>query len=159
MGISLLCADRALAQQYTITDLGNLDGQGPTFAYGINASGQVVGTTWTSVGQHAFLWTAGTMQDLGLLPGAFECLANAINDNGQVVGFCNTGFHQTAAFVWAADTGMAELPFPNQSVPLGINNAGHIVGYFGASGPTIHAFVYRDGTFEDLGLGTATGNQ
>jgi probable HAF family extracellular repeat protein len=98
--------------------LGTLDRQGATFAYGINASGQVVGTTWIGVQQHAFLWTAGALQDLGLLPGTFECFAAAINDNGQVVGFCNTGFHQTAAFLWAADTAMTELPFPNQSAPL-----------------------------------------
>jgi len=38
----------AQTQQYTVTDLGTLDGQGDSYAHGINSSGQVAGSTVTS---------------------------------------------------------------------------------------------------------------
>jgi probable HAF family extracellular repeat protein len=138
-----------LAQQYTFTR-GNF---GPyTQVAAINASGQVVGE-WRL--GHAFIWNTrqGTMQDLGLLPGTDACKAFAINDSGQVVGWCR---HQGAyqAFLWTVETGMTALSIPDSSRAMGINNQGHIVG---SQGDPAHAFLYRDGTGEDLGPGHALG--
>ena len=62
------------------TDLGDLGG-GVAQARGINASGQVVGSSTTpSAGQHAFLWDGGSMHDLGVPEGLDEVEAMDIND-------------------------------------------------------------------------------
>lgn len=67
----------AVAERYTVTDLGPLS---PT---GINTWGQVVG----NYNGHAYVWTkTHGMQDLGLLPGGTFSRATEINDLGKVVG-------------------------------------------------------------------------
>jgi probable HAF family extracellular repeat protein len=88
-----------------LVDLGVLGGT-PRFpavsgtnavAYGINSSGQIVGTSTYShdssipyYAQHAFLTTAsGPMQDLGTLGGSFSS-ASGINVSGQIVGNATT---------------------------------------------------------------------
>jgi probable HAF family extracellular repeat protein len=69
-------------------DLGSLGGHFSE-AYGINASGAVVGYSYLADNStyHAFLWTAaGGMQDLGA-PTGTSSVATAINDRGQIVGY------------------------------------------------------------------------
>jgi probable HAF family extracellular repeat protein len=72
----------------TITDLGTLGGGATTSAaVGINASGQVVGSSTTTAGfTHAFLYSGGIMTDLGPFASP-NSIAYGINDSGQVVGF------------------------------------------------------------------------
>ncbi len=92
-------------------DLGTLGGS-RSIAYGVNASGQIVGYAEISAGvNRAFLWSddnsngapdAGEMKDLNtLLPGTgwtFE-EARAINDRGQIVGTGVNPSGQTHAFL------------------------------------------------------------
>jgi probable HAF family extracellular repeat protein len=71
-------------------DLGNLGGR-DTRATGINAAGQVVGSSSLSLfSHHAFLYSDGTMTDLNTLidPESGWTLydVNGINDAGQIVG-------------------------------------------------------------------------
>jgi probable HAF family extracellular repeat protein len=79
---------------WTLTDLGTLGGT-DCAAFGINTSGQVVGTDgsantppWT--GNRAFVWQNGVMTDLNtLIPpnsGWQLSSANSINDSGQITG-------------------------------------------------------------------------
>ena len=82
----------------------------PAFANGINAYGQVVGSSATSsTGYHAFLYDGGPMVDLNsLLPPAsgWELTgAQGINDAGQIVG---AGIHdgQTHAFLLPPDAAL-----------------------------------------------------
>src|SRR5580693_5152736 len=57
-----------------------------TEAYGINNSGEVVGTGYLSGSNfHAFLYTGGKMTDIGP-PGSLQASADAINNSGQIVG-------------------------------------------------------------------------
>lgn len=57
-------------QDGTMTDLGTLGGERSSWAYAINAAGQVVGWSRTAEGaEHAFLWQDGTTTDLGTLGG------------------------------------------------------------------------------------------
>jgi probable HAF family extracellular repeat protein len=78
--------DRTLPS--TITDLGSLGAGGQSGALDINATGQVVGDSYTvsAMFSHAFLYTNGTMTDLGTLAGDPASVAYGINASGQVVG-------------------------------------------------------------------------
>ena len=82
-----------------LQDLGALPGSTLSYAYGINASGQIVGNSRTVDGQRAALWEAGVgLQDLNDLidPNSGWTLTNAvaINSSGQIVG---TGVFQNGA--------------------------------------------------------------
>ena len=74
-----------------LKDLGVLSGGQYSFAYGINSTGQIVGTGTSSTSAIvALLWTAdGTIHDLNTLiaPGTARTLvsANGINNAGQIV--------------------------------------------------------------------------
>src|SRR4051812_1340364 len=78
LGIAIAGGAALQAQPaYTFTDLGTLGGSW-SVAYGINASGEVVGTSATASGQaHAFRWSNGRMTDLGALPGHTASIARA----------------------------------------------------------------------------------
>ena len=70
---------QAVGSVYTFTDLGNFGGLSRD-AYGINASGQVVGAASNSSGDaRAFLYSNGVMTDLGILPGQSYSSAFGIN--------------------------------------------------------------------------------
>lgn len=69
-------------------DLGSLNGA-YSWATGINNSGQVVGTTSTSVGNRAFSWKNGVMTELGTSDSTWPrptSEGNAINNKGQILG-------------------------------------------------------------------------
>jgi probable HAF family extracellular repeat protein len=135
-------------------------------AFGINASGQVVG--WTA---HAFdsatmraiiyPYLNGPMQYLGDLEN-HESTAAAINASGQVVGMART----------AADNYQYAYLYPypggpihdlgtlggNESVATGINDSGQVVGSAQNAAGAWHAFLYPPGgPMQDLGtLGGTT---
>ena len=90
----------AFAQRLDLTliDLGTLGGD-TSGAGAINARGQVVGSSATGTGFHAFLWQHGTMRDLGTLGGPFS-EAVAINARGQVVGRSETATGESHAVLW-----------------------------------------------------------
>src|SRR5207249_4109348 len=92
-------------------DLGTLGGSASQ-AVAVNASGQVVGASYTAgdSATRAFSWTAAAgMIDLGTLGGSSSS-AEAVNASGQVVGagdiVGNAAFH---AFSWTPAGGMIDL--------------------------------------------------
>jgi probable HAF family extracellular repeat protein len=91
-------------QSGTAMSLGSLQDSGTSAAYGINNSGDVVGSS--RVGQasgapsHAFLYHEGTMMDLGVLEGDANSSANSINDSGQVVGVSSDAAGTQRAFLY-----------------------------------------------------------
>jgi probable HAF family extracellular repeat protein len=133
--LSLLLSPLAVAQVYKITDLGTLAG-GSSEAYGLNALGQVVGTSCGDSDCHAFLWTkAGGMQDLGTLPGGGSySIATGVNELTQVAGssdFAQPFMGNTRAFLWTSTAGMLDLGTlgcPDITGANGINYFGQIVG-------------------------------
>jgi probable HAF family extracellular repeat protein len=112
-------------------DLGTLGGYS-TSATGVNASGQVVGTSDTTNGTtHAFSWTAaGGMIDLGSLGGS-SSYAWAVNASGQVVGTSATADGTYHAFSWTAAGGMIDLGSLGgnySSAAYAINASGQVGG-------------------------------
>lgn len=83
-----------LWQKGTLRDLGTLPEGKQSFAYALNASGQVVGTSDTAnsgLEDHAVLWDHGKLKDLSqLIPAGTHWsqirTATGINAQGQIVG-------------------------------------------------------------------------
>src|SRR5271156_699093 len=74
-----------------VTNLGILPGDSAAFATGINNRGEVVGSTFNSVGwSHGFIWRDNVMTDLNtLIPrdcNLFIIAASNINERGQISG-------------------------------------------------------------------------
>jgi probable HAF family extracellular repeat protein len=146
MHFALLLPSLCMAANYNITDLGTLGG---TYSqgFGINASGQVAGVSFTAAGySHGFLYD-GTMHDLGTL-GGNESNAQGINSIGQVTGWASTnGDVINHAILYDMVHGMVDL---NLLIPplsgweltngIAINDAGQITGFGTLNGAT-HAFL------------------
>ncbi len=131
-------------------DLGSLSG-GPSEAWDINSSGQIVGCSMTTSGEeHACLWEGNKIIDLGTLGGT-NSKAYGINERGQIVGASDTATKEEHAFLWQDGTTI-DL---GKGVASDVNDRGQIVGFYRASGATQHACLWQDGatTPEDLGLG------
>jgi probable HAF family extracellular repeat protein len=112
----------------------------------MNDFDEVVGTSGSSAGQRAVLWTkTGSIRDLGVLPGDSKSEATAINNSGEVVGY-SIGSRGMHAFIWTKAAGMQEIgvtPDVTSSRALDISDAGDVVGSFtSASGD--HAFKWNN---------------
>jgi len=111
---------------YVVTDLRG------GYAYGLNASGQVVGQ---NAAGHAFLYSNGTTTDLGTLGGSSSFALN-INDAAQIVGWADSAGNTTSGFL---DTNGSMVDLSPGSVSggaQGINASGQVVGWYSNSGTT-----------------------
>lgn len=139
-----------LAKNPTSTNTGGVAYPNHSWAWDINDSGQIVGSSYTDkvleyAAQHAYLYENGAMVDLGVLPGTTESTAFAINNHGTIVG--RSGWH---GFIYT-DGAMYDLN-AIADVPDGwtihmardINDHGQIVGYSildSSYGGITHAFL------------------
>lgn len=159
-GLANTAVDRACRLDgASITDLGTLGGS-DSYAFGVNAAGQVVGQSWLTGDQQvrATLWQGAPVQvhDLGTLGGT-RSTAYAINDMNQVAGGS-----QNAAGIWHAvrfdlapsgavnaRVDLGTLPTgsaaPASSMARAINNSGICVGVSSGS-----AFVHHGDQIRDL---------
>jgi probable HAF family extracellular repeat protein len=131
---------QAFASAYNFTDLGTLGGR-HSVALAINASGQIVGTSYTTedAALHATVWNSTKPTDLGglrLFGGVSDnSVAHSINDTGQIVGqsVTSVGDHwEYHATLWNGTT-ITDLG-GGYSNALGINNSGQIVGWSSSPG-------------------------
>jgi probable HAF family extracellular repeat protein len=138
-------SDRAILwQNGAATDLGTLGGQS-AIPLAINAGGTVVGLSTPSNSSnvyHAFLWDKGTMTDLDP-DGEGISEAFAVNSKQQVVGaivyFDND---RIQALFWEGGV-MTVLPsLGDQSMALGINEHGEIIGFSGTHPEDVHAILW-----------------
>ncbi|HYP02564.1 MAG TPA: Calx-beta domain-containing protein, partial [Pyrinomonadaceae bacterium] len=150
--------------RYTVTDLGTLDGSDSSTAFGLNSSGQVVGSTKASGKEdsiRAFLYSRGLMKNLGTL-GGIRSEAAAINNDGHVVGTSNTASQRRNAFLYrdGVMSSLGTLPEDDGSYAFDINNSGRVVG---ASYKVVvlnpfptfaynfeRAYLYSGGVMQDL---------
>ena len=159
----------ALAQTYTITEIGVLKADNESSGFWLNSAGQVVGCsdtatlsgypcTGTTAGQHAFLWSKSAgLKDLGTMSGGTISGANGINDAGQVVGCSNVKGKPTSdffAFLWTPTGGMTNLGTlsgGNSSCAFEINSAGVIAGDSSISNGNINAVSWTNNKIRNLG--------
>lgn len=151
-----------------IHELVTLDGDRAGAAFAINDNGQVAGASGQCsafnasilenlLPLHALLWQGDTVTDLGNLGGTgqgFGNLALNLNNQGQVVGQSDlagdASFH---AFRWTKASGMVDLgtlPGDVNSVALGINDGGAIVGLSLDANFNPHPYVWRNGVMTNL---------
>lgn len=150
--IFMLCfiaSRRTTASEYTITDLGSLDGDSRASA--INDRGQVVGES-TPI-PHVFFWTAKDgMKDIGTLGGWSK--AYDINNRGEVVGSSLTNSSEAHAFFWTESKGVIDigtLNGGNYSWGFGINDRSQVVGQSNIASGVYHAFFWTaEGGITDL---------
>ncbi|HEY2159422.1 MAG TPA: PEP-CTERM sorting domain-containing protein [Isosphaeraceae bacterium] len=140
-----------------------------SFAFGINASGQVVGISGTD----AFLYDSSTQTLTDLTTtnhvtlGGFTTQANAINDGGQIAGQARNSGSTSQAFLYSGGTttNLSNLANGATGYAEAINNSGQVTGQQ-AFAAGAHAFLYSGGsgaadtggTMKDLGtIGHSTG--
>jgi probable HAF family extracellular repeat protein len=153
VAVMVLCG-AAHGVERQLIDLGTLGGTGST-AYGINDSGQVVGSAKTnSSTYHAFVYSNGSMTDLNPA-GASSSDAYAINNSAQVSGRYRDPVASTeSAAIWTDGqaTPLGTLAQQSSGEGWAINSSGQVAGSF--LSPTAHmshAFLYDNGTLNDIG--------
>ncbi len=129
---------------YDVLGLTNVAGAQNSYAYGINAGGDVVGYVVATVStpggfvssNRAFLAVGDVMTDLGLLPGTTDSQALGINGHREIVGVGSDAAGTTLrAYVrlGAQLLDLNDLVDPNAGWTLqqasAINEAGQIVGF------------------------------
>jgi probable HAF family extracellular repeat protein len=164
----LAIASPCAAQYYTVVDLGTLPSGDRGYVCGINESGQIVGSSWTSRSgssqNHAVLWdNQPPAIDLNV-PNPYSARfskALAINNTGRLTGTAYIGNKMIPVF--ADTTGNIEpvemsLAYEYAS-PMSLNDTGRAVGSVSAGGTIYvgHAAVWDvEGHLTDLG--TVPGN-
>src|SRR5450830_476459 len=144
-----------------MTALGFLGTGSASYAYAVNAAGNVVvGYGYNGTNNVAFRWvqdnsgsaSGGTMTGLGVLSVGTNSYANAVNAAGNVVvGYGYNGSGNSEAFRWVEDssgsasggtmTGLGFLSGGSLSIANAVNAAGNVVvGYGGNSSGNIEAF-------------------
>jgi probable HAF family extracellular repeat protein len=138
----------------SMTDLGTLGGGTSSVANGINNAGVVIGNSNTAVSdEHGFIYQNGTMTDLGTLGGATSSV-DAINGNGVVTGSSENTSGTSLPFEYSKGKMTSLGTYNIDTTPQAINDNGVIVGTtygLNAAGDFFNdAFIYQNGTFQDL---------
>lgn len=131
-----------------------------SYAYGINAVGQITGYSYDDFfhpislsGEFAFIYEGGSWTNIGAGTNSNgSSRAFAINGAGVVAGYVFTDSVQQHAFVGGAGSfvDLGTLSGGTNSSAYGINDSGVVVGA-SETAQALHAFVYQSGSMQDLG--------
>jgi probable HAF family extracellular repeat protein len=136
----LLSAGAAFAANYRFTSI-DFPNATQTLAYGVNASGQVVGAYTDAKGKgHGFLKVGNDYTPIDYL-GAIETDAYGTNTSGQVVGIYRDANGNVHGFLLSGGV-YTSIDFPNASETEAdiINASGQIVGFYRNAIGTKHSF-------------------
>jgi len=120
-----------------------------SLAYGINASGQVVG----GLEGRATLWQGGVARELGTLPGDASSTARAINAAGHLVAEPLAPPLQSSAVLWPDGTPqeLGSLPGHTVSQANGVNAIGQVVGWSRSADQSVsRAVLWQGNVITDL---------
>ncbi len=120
----------------------------------INDAGQVAGIAYTSnnAGQHAFLYSNGTMTDIGTFGGRHS-YPTGINAAGHVIGYAypvDNNYQRAFLFSNGVLTDLGTFG-GRYSYANAINDAGDVVGNAETAAFNYNAFLYRNGVLINLG--------
>ena len=133
----------ALAIDYTFTTI-DYPGADETSIFGINNSGQIVGSYTDSTGQHGFILDGGNFTTIDY-PGAQYSYVRGINDSGQIVGSYTDSTGQHGFILDGGNFTTIDYPGGWLSSVHGINDSGQIVGRYADSG--YRGFLFDGGNF------------
>jgi probable HAF family extracellular repeat protein len=155
VSVILLLASLAVAQSYTVTDLGLLSGDVSTQGRAISASGQVVGDAENNL--EAFFWsTAQGLRGLPHLNGGVYSVAMGINATGLIAGYSTyNSIESEHAVLWINGKiqDLGTLPGGDESWANAINAAGQVVGGSNSGKTQPNAFLWSKGKgMFDLGV-------
>lgn len=148
--IAAFAANSFAVPQYTIIDLGALDGN-ESRAYGINNAGQVVGFYGSDIRSYGFLWEKGTMKQLTpqySLVSIRLTIAYDINDRSQIIGGFVGDFPGSRAFLWQDGSVREIVGTSDINWVRAINNNSQVVG---EGWPPAGGFLWEDGAVINLG--------
>lgn len=151
-----------------VQELPPLAGDTVGFAFGLNNSGQVVGSTGScattpllpfAYGPHPVRWDNGVPTALGNLGGSMLGVGVSINDLGEVVGGSDLPselpgfpFVQVHTTLWSAggmqDLGTVGTDF--STLPTWINNQGQVIGASCDDQGNCRAYLWENKTMLDL---------
>jgi uncharacterized membrane protein len=140
-------------------------GASQTSAFGINASGTVVGA-WdlldsdgNLLAEHGFTWKNGAFTEVNF-PGSVDSAVLGINARGDLVGGWDTGLDsQTHGFVCSKGQCLSfDVPFPEAAFTQAdrINERGHITGIYGDVDGALHGYLLVGSNFTRLNFPNAT---
>jgi uncharacterized membrane protein len=127
-----------------------------TSAFGINDSGQIVGSFFSAgnTTTHGFVDTGGSFNTIDV-PGASSTAAYGINNSGQIVGWFRDSLGDHVFLDTGGSFNTINAPGAINTYAYGINDSGQIVGSF-VDALGSHGFVDTGGSFTTL-PGVATG--
>lgn len=132
-------------------DLGSLTPSGWSVALAINNGGMIAG----SANDLPVRWVNQTIEPLPMPPNATHGTVNAINEKGHAAGYTyRSSGNDLDATLWVDGQAivLGYLGGRNESVALGLNDHGEVVGeakFSGTSG-NLRAFLFRDNAMHDL---------
>ena len=156
-GLHGFLATPPTATTYTFSTLNAPSGTGGTQAFGINDAGQIVGDYADSSGtEHGFLYSGGNF--------TYSTLDDPSATNGTAASWHQRLWARSSgSTLTAAARSTASLysgghlhsrstirRAPMAPRPIGINDAGQIVGFYYDSSVTAHGFLYSGGNYTTL---------
>lgn len=127
-----------------------------SYAWGVNASRQVVGNFVTADNHHhAFSWKDGVVTQLPSLGGKFD-YAGAVNASGVIAGgsrrLSRRAHNHAVKWVNGALVDLGGLGYTDVGGDgtYAINDAGWVAGYCSVANFQIHGCLWHDGVIDDL---------